>query len=330
MQPPDLLAAVDLGSHSFHLLLGGFRDGVLQALRQERHSVRLAAGLRPDGTLDRKRRARALDSLARMHRHLAGMPSGRVRAVATSTFRRMSGLDGFQAAAEQALGHRIEVVSGAEEARLIWLGVCQGLPGHGVQRLLVDIGGGSTEFVIDPGYPRDLPRYPHPPLFSHSRQMGSVASTVAHFPEGRLEAAAWLAAVEHTAARLQPIAAGLRARGWQEAVGSSGTVRAIGRIGLGSGWSQGDITPGLLARIRHALLAAGRIRDIDLPGLSRSRRKVIAGGLVVLEAVFQVLDLERMVVCPTAMREGVLLDLHLQRQNLPAATATPAATPPAR
>lgn len=324
MDKGDLLAAVDLGSNSFHLLLGSFHDGVLQPVQRQRDSVRLAAGLRPDGSLDAGKRRQALDSLAGLRQHLAGIPAERVRVVATNTFRRMRERADFQAAAEQAIGHRIDVVPGAEEARLIWLGVRQGITQTGQQRLLIDIGGGSTEFIIDPGCRHDLARPPAPGLVSHSRQMGSVATTLAHFPEGRITADAWLGAVDQAVTALSPMAAGLRALGWQEAVGSSGTVRAIGRIGSQTGWSQGDITPELLARIRRALLKTGQIRAIDLPGLSPPRNAVIAGGLVVLEAAFHTLGLQRMTVCPTAMREGILLDLHLQRQ--PQQQARPAAS----
>ncbi|MCK9488231.1 MAG: hypothetical protein M0Q42_02310 [Xanthomonadales bacterium] len=312
----DLLAAVDLGSNSFHLLQGDVRHGVLRPLRRERDSVRLAAGLRPDGTLAAGKRREALDCLRRLRRHLAGLPADRVRVVATNTFRRMREREDFQAAAERALGYRIEVVDGDEEARLIWLGVRQGMADTGQPRLLIDIGGGSTEFIIDPGQPSPVPGQPGPGLVSHSRQMGSVATTMAWFPDGRISADNYLAGIGQTVTTLTPMAAQFRQLGWQQAVGSSGTVRAIGKIGSATGWSNGEITPELLARIRRALLKAGQIRAIDLPGLSKHRSAVIAGGLVVLEAAFQTLGLTRMSVCPTAMREGILMDLYLQRQSL--------------
>lgn len=296
----DLLAAVDLGSNSFHLVVARYSLDQLKVIDRLRDSVRLAGGLNPDGSLDPAKRERALACLARFGQRLSAIPSERVRAVATNTFRQMRAPRAFQTAAEEALGHPIEVVSGREEARLIYQGVIQGIRETGRQRLVIDIGGGSTEFIIGL---RDQA------LETESLQMGCVASTRRFFADGKLSAKRWRQAVTEVSAELQQFAADYLLRGWSDVVGSSGTIKAIGRIARAGGWYDRGITPDTLAQIRDRLLKADNIDDIALPDLANDRRPVLPGGLVVLEASFDVLGIERMQICETAMREGVLHDL---------------------
>jgi exopolyphosphatase / guanosine-5'-triphosphate,3'-diphosphate pyrophosphatase len=300
IQDGELLAAVDLGSNSYHMVVARYQHGELRVIDRLRDSVRMAAGLRPDGSLDSNRRDRALACLARFGQRLRALPPGRVRAVATNTVRRMSAPHAFLMPAETALGHPIEIVSGREEARLIYLGVAHSLPEVRERRLCVDIGGGSTEFIIGAGMEA---------LETESLQMGCVASTLRFFDDGKLTAKRWRQAQTEIGVELQQFAADYRARGWGETVGSSGTIRAIGNIVQASGWSDGDITRASLDRLREALLAAGSIERVRLVGLSEERQSVIAGGVAILEAAFEALGLERMQVCETAMREGLLYDL---------------------
>lgn len=296
----DLLAAVDLGSNSFRLVVARYSLERLHVVDSLRENVRLAAGLTASGDLLPEKRQEALACLSRFGQRLKAIPPGRVRAVATHTFRRMRSPQPFQQEAEAALGHGIEVVSGREEARLIYQGVIQGIPESGRRRLVIDIGGGSTEFIIGE---HDVP------LATESVQVGCVATTLRFFADGRLGDRRWKAAVTEVAAELQQFAADYLRLGWGEVIGSSGTVKAICRIAQAAGWCDRGITIEALERLRHRLLQAERIEDIDLPSLSAERRQVLPGGLVVLEAAFQVLGIRHLGFSETAMREGVLHDL---------------------
>ena len=300
IQDGELLAAVDLGSNSFHMVVARYQHGELRVIDRLRDSVRMAAGLNRDGSLDSARRDRALACLARFGQRLRALPPGRVRAVATNTVRRMSVPHAFLLPAETALGHPIEIVSGREEARLIYLGVAHGLPESRERRLCIDIGGGSTEFIIGAGMEA---------VQTESLQMGCVASTLRFFDDGKLTAKRWRQAQTEIGVELQQFAADYRAHGWGETIGSSGTIRAIGNVVQANGWSDGGITVSSLERLRDALLTAGSIDKIRLLGLSEERQSVIAGGVAILEAAFFALGLLQMQVCETAMREGLLYDL---------------------
>jgi exopolyphosphatase/guanosine-5'-triphosphate,3'-diphosphate pyrophosphatase len=296
----ELLAAVDLGSNSFHLVVARYEHGELRVIDRLRDSVRLAAGLRADGSLDDTRRNRALACLARFGQRLRVLPHERVRAVATNSVRRLSSPATFLGPAEQALGHPIEIVSGREEARLIYLGVAHGVPDAPGRRLVIDIGGGSTEFIIGQHFDA---------LEKESVQMGCVASTLRFFGDGKLSAKRWRQAQTEIAVELQQFAAEYRAVGWSEAIGSSGTIKAIGNVVQAAEWSGGGITRSAVERMRDAVLECGSIERLRLPGLAEDRVSVFPGGLAILEAGFAAFDLEQMRVCDTAMREGLLYDM---------------------
>ena len=296
----DLIAAADIGSNSFHLVVARYAHGELRVIDRLRESVRLAAGLRKDGSLDRESRQLALKCLTRFGQRLNGFDPGHVRAVATNAVRQLSHPQAFLLPAETALGQPIEVVSGREEARLIYQGVARGLPSSKAKRLVVDIGGGSTEFIIGRGYEA---------LERESLQVGCIASTLRFFEDGKITARRWKQAQAEIAVELQQFGAHYRERGWSEAIGSSGTVKAIGSIVQACGWSDQGITSDSLRRLREALLSAGSSEKLDLPGLSSDRIHVLSGGVAILDAVFTSLDLAHMKVCETAMREGLLYDM---------------------
>jgi exopolyphosphatase/guanosine-5'-triphosphate,3'-diphosphate pyrophosphatase len=296
----DLLAAVDLGSNSFHLMVARYEHGSLRIIDRLRDSVRLAMGLRPDGSLDPGRRERALASLARFGQRLRAIPPERVRAVATNTVRRLAHPQAFLLPAETALGHPIEVVSGREEARLIYLGVSHDLARSSQRRLVVDIGGGSTEFIIGQG---------HEALETESLQMGCIASTLRFFGDGQYSARRWAQAQTEIAVEMQQFAADYRARGWGEAFGSSGTAKSIGNIVQANGWCEQGISAASLAKLRDAILDAGGVDRLHLAGLAEDRAPILAGGVAVMQAVFDTFALEHMGVCETSMREGLLYDL---------------------
>ena len=296
----DLLAAVDLGSNSFHMVVARYLLGQLRVVDRIKEHVRLAEGLDEDGGLDAAAQARAHECLSRFGQRLASLPRQRVRAIATNTVRQLRDPQSFLAPSEATLGHAIEVVSGREEARLIYLGVAHGQPPRGKRRLVIDIGGGSTEFIIGKGFT---------PIERESLQMGCIATTRRFFSDGKLSKKRWKEAQTEITAEFQQFAAAYRNLGWQESYGSSGTVKAIADIGAAMKLSRGAITDASLAGIRDRLLEFERLQDIRLPGLPADRRPVIAGGLLILDAAFAELDLKRMQVSDDALREGVLYDM---------------------
>ncbi|WNL44788.1 Ppx/GppA phosphatase family protein [Dyella sp. BiH032] len=296
----ELIAAIDMGSNSFHMVVARVEHGEPRVIDRLRDTVRMAAGLRTDGTLDAEHRARALNCLARFGQRIAGLPSARVRAVATNTVRRLASPQAFLTAAEAALGHPVEIVSGREEGRLIFLGASHDLPASRENRLIIDVGGGSTEFIIGRGLA---------PMHTESVQAGCIASTMRFFPGGKLNRKRWQRANGELGVLLQQFAEDYREAGWVDAFGSSGTAKAIGAVVQAMKFSDDGITPASLASLRDALLAQGQISAIKLPGLSDDRAPVIAGGVVIFEAAFEALGIQRMRVCESSMREGLLWDL---------------------
>ncbi|MEG3193264.1 exopolyphosphatase [Lysobacter sp. D1-1-M9] len=301
LQDGDLLAAVDLGSNSFHMVVSRYLLGQLRTVDRLREPVRLAEGLDRKGGLSADARLRALDCLSRFGQRVRDIPPQRVRALATNTVRRLASPQAFLMPAESALGHAIEVVAGREEARLVYLGVAHAQPPkEGHLRLVIDIGGGSTECIIGAGFDA---------IERESLQVGCVASTRRFFGSGKLSSKRWHAAVAEIAAEFQQFAGTYRSLGWDEVIGTSGTNKAIGEICAAMELTKGAVTAEALPQVRDRLLRAGHIQDIDLPGLSSDRRPVIAGGVLVLEAAFEALGLQRMMVSKAAMREGMLHDM---------------------
>ncbi|RYZ70496.1 MAG: exopolyphosphatase [Lysobacteraceae bacterium] len=301
LQDGDLFAAVDLGSNSFHMIVARYTLGQLRVVDRLRETVRMADGLDGKGGLSTEARQRGLECLARFGQRIRDLPSLRVRALATNTVRQLASPQSFLVPAETALGHAIEVVSGREEARLIYLGVAHAQPPKpGNLRLVIDIGGGSTEFIIGRGFEQ---------IERESLQVGCIASTRRFFPGGKLSKKRWKEALVEIGAEFQQFAGLYRALGWQEALGSSGTHKAIGEICAAMKLTKGAITAEALPQLRDRLLQADHIDRIDLPGLSSDRRPIIAGGVLVLEAAFEVLGLQRLMVSKAAMREGILYDM---------------------
>ena len=296
----ELLAAVDMGSNSFHLVVARMEHGEPRVIDRLRDTVRMAAGLRADGSLDAERRARALACLARFGQRIAGLPTARVRAVATNTVRQLASPQTFLTAAEAALGHPIEVVSGREEGRLIFLGAAHDLPASREPRLVMDVGGGSTEFIIGRGLA---------PLHTESVQAGCIASTLRFFPGGRLTPKRWQRARSEVGVLLQQFAEDFREAGWQEAYGSSGSAKAVDAVVQAMGLTDDGVTLDALAELREAILEQGQMDLLRLPGLTEERAPVFAGAVVILEAAFEALGIGHMRVCESSMREGLLWDL---------------------
>jgi len=297
---PETVAAVDLGSNSFHMIVGKLDNQQLVVLDRLRDAVRLGGGLMADKTLSDEAWERAVESLSRMGQRLRSLPHHAVRAVGTNTMRQIRDDGAFLRAAEDALGHPIEIIGGREEARLVYLGVAHGLAAGDETRLVVDIGGGSTELILGEGLqPRER----------ESLFMGCVSMTRRFFADGKLSREAMDRAILAGRVELRPVRRMFRSGQWQAAVGSSGTIKAIEKVAAANGWCDQGISRAALKKMRKALLSAGHIDELRLDGLSDDRRPVLAGGVAVLSAVFKALDIEIMQVSDLALREGLLYEL---------------------
>jgi exopolyphosphatase / guanosine-5'-triphosphate,3'-diphosphate pyrophosphatase len=295
----EMAAAVDLGSNSFHMVVGRIDGGQLHIVDRLRERVRLAAGLDADDNIADDAMDRAIACLKRFGQRVDGMPADRVRVVGTNTLRKAKNARAFMQRAREALHYPIEIVSGREEARLIYLGVAQTTPEAG-RRLVVDIGGGSTEVIVGEGF--DI-------VEADSLYMGCVSFSERFFGEGKITAKGFRDAQLAAELELQSIVQSYRQLGWQAAVGCSGTIHAVHDIVRTNGWAENGITAKALKKLRKALLAAGTLETLELPGLAADRKSVIAGGVAILEAVFLDLRIEQMTPSPGALREGVLYDL---------------------
>ena len=295
---PENIAAVDLGSNSFHMLVARTKGGEPVLVDRLREMVQLASGLDARDRLSPESRDRAIECLRRFGQRLRHMAPSDVRAVGTNTLRVAVDAGEFLMDAERALGHSIETISGIEEARLIFLGVTRTLPGPQRRRLVVDIGGGSTELIAGDEAPRDM----------ESLYMGCITFSRAHFGDGRLTAENWQRAELAALQELEPVTERFRAFDWEEAVGASGTIRAIDGLVRTYGWSRKGITAEALGRLRDTLLKAGRIGRLKLEGLNPRRRTTIAGGTAILSALFEALRIDVMRRSEGALREGLLYD----------------------
>jgi exopolyphosphatase/guanosine-5'-triphosphate,3'-diphosphate pyrophosphatase len=297
----DIVAAIDLGSNSFHMIVARIANGQVQTLDRLREMVQLAAGLDSRNRLSEESQLRALDCLARFGQRLRQIPPEQLRVVGTNTLRQARNSTVFLARAEAVLGHNIETISGQEEARLIYLGVVHNVADVPGQRLVVDIGGGSTELILGEKFE---------PHHLTSLKMGCVSVSRACFDKGRVTEARLREAELLVQLKLEPVREEFRDQGWQVATGASGTIKAIQDVVKKEGWSREGITLDALRRLRAALLETGRAEAISARWqLEPARAQVFAGGFVVLHGLCEALGVERMEVSEGALREGVIYDL---------------------
>jgi exopolyphosphatase/guanosine-5'-triphosphate,3'-diphosphate pyrophosphatase len=305
---PKLLAAVDLGSNSFRLIVGRVEDTAagsqiypVDALRE---SVRLAAGLSRDKYLDRAAQARGWTALKRFGERLRDFHPDHVRAVATNTLRVAKNAPDFLGEAEQALGFPIEVIAGREEARLIYAGAAHSVPASPGQRLVVDIGGGSTEFIIGSGYD---------PLIMESLYIGCVSHSRQFFPSGNVDEYTMRQAELAASREIQIISNQYREAGWDQAIGSSGTARALAELLEANNFNDPGVTHGItrggLERLKRALIKAENANRLKLVALKSDRIDVLPGGLSIMLAVFDQLGIDYADTTDGALRLGVLYDL---------------------
>jgi exopolyphosphatase/guanosine-5'-triphosphate,3'-diphosphate pyrophosphatase len=301
VQHQPILAAIDLGSNSFRLQVARVEGEQLYMLDGLREHVRLAAGLTPEKYLDAEAQQRALTALSHFAERLRGLPREAVRVVGTNSLRVAKNAADFIPQAEHVLGFPIEVIAGVEEARLIYLGVAHGLPQSSDNRLVMDIGGGSTEFIIGNGLT---------PLNLKSLYMGCVSFSNIFFPGGDITKQRLKQAELAARAELQTISTDFSSQNWDVALGSSGSARVLCDILEQNGISERGITRDGLEWLRNELLRAGNVQNLaGLPGLKIERLPVLAGGFSIMYAAFCELGIERMQPALGALREGVLYDL---------------------
>lgn len=294
------VAAVDLGSNSFHMLVARANGADLQVIDRLREPVRLAGGLDADRRLRPDAQQRALACLQRFGQRLRNIPGLRVRAVGTNTMRKLRRGTDFQAAAELALGHSIEIISGVEEARLVYGGVTHGMGLSHPRRLVVDIGGGSTEVIIGRGAePRLMESVGLGCVVHQARFFEDGLITRARFKQARLAARVELEFLEHR----------YRKAGWDAVIGASGTIRGVWRVMREQGWADQHLTRAGLEKVVSLVIERGRVAHLDFPALREDRRPVFAGGLAVLAGVFDTLDIDTMATSERALREGLIYDL---------------------
>ena len=300
MPSPTILAVVDLGSNSFRLEIGRVEGDHIFRLDTVRETLRIGAQLDSKRRLTGPAQRAALACLARFGERLRGLHPSAVRAVATQTFRAATNAQQFLNKAEAALGFRIDIIGGHEEARLIYLGVAHVLPPSTAPRLVIDIGGGSTEVIIGRGME---------PERLESLKLGCVGVSQRFFPDGTLSAAAFKAAETHARAEIEAVASEFDRDHWNEAYASSGTALALAEILESNGWSTGGITPDGLDALRRRMVAAGHVSRLSLEGLKPARTPVLAGGLAVMSGALAELRVERINPVGGALRLGVLYDL---------------------
>lgn len=296
---PGQLAAIDMGSNSFRLEIGQLIDGRYRRIDYLKETVRLGAGLDGNGLLTEEASRRGLACLVKFAQRLSGFQPSQVRAVATQTLREARNRDAFLIAAQADLGFPIEVISGREEARLIYAGVARLQPSS-VPRLVIDIGGRSTEMILGHG---------RRPVRAESFQVGSVSLSLKYFGDGRFTENAFRQAQIAAGAELEEALQPFSAVHWQEALGSSGTVGAVSQLLAASGQTDGRITPDGLRWLMAQCLRAGRVEKLALPGLKEDRRAVIAGGLSILYTLAAHFDIAALLPARGALRQGVIFDL---------------------
>lgn len=297
----ELMAAIDIGSNSFHLAIARLDHGEVRKVVSTSEKVQLAAGLDEHNILGAAAEQRGLDCLKRFVARLDSVPSERIRVVATNALRQAKNADDFIRHANEILPKPIEVIAGREEARLIYLGVSH-TNASSDKRLVIDIGGGSTEFIIGQGFE---------PLLTESLQMGCVAFTQLFFADGQITEKAFSTAISAARKKLFVINGRYQKTGWSSVIGSSGTIKAVRNVLVSKGWAddQEGITYEGVKKLSKLLIEIGHVNDIALEGVKEHRQSVFPAGVAVLLAIMKVFGIERLTYSDGALREGVMYDM---------------------
>lgn len=297
--PTNVLASVDLGSNSFRLQICENHNGQLKIIDSFKQMVRFAAGLDEQKNLSEESQERALECLAKFGERLRGFQPEQVRVVATNTFRVAKNIGGFIPKAEAALGFPIEVIAGREEARLIYTGVVHTLPPNGDRMLVIDIGGGSTEFVIG----SDLR-----PTHTESLPLGCVTYSMRFF-QNKIGNKDFQAAIAAARNEIQRISKLMKRAGWDFAIGTSGSAKSIRDVLAAEYPQEADITYEGMKKLAERITAAGSVKKAKFENLKPERVEVFTGGLAVMMAAFEELEIRKMTVTEAALRDGVFYDL---------------------
>ncbi|HAT29797.1 MAG TPA: Ppx/GppA family phosphatase [Janthinobacterium sp.] len=298
-----MYAAVDLGSNSFRLHIGKHDGETIRVLKSMRDPIRLAAGLDAQGNLSPAAMQTALSCLKNFRAVLATYELEAVRVVATSAMRVARNGAIFLPLAEQAIGYPIEIISGEEEGRLIYMGVANSLAVPGERRLVLDIGGGSTELILGRG--QDIERV-------ESFSIGTVKQSLSFFVGGRIDAPSFEAAILSARSHFEDAAPPYHPQHWKNAYGSSGTIRTIADIIAKNGLGGGDLSGPSLDALKQRFIDFGQVARIDMPGLRADRAGTIVGGLAILIALVRELDIETLAPIEAGLRMGVMWDLYLR------------------
>jgi exopolyphosphatase/guanosine-5'-triphosphate,3'-diphosphate pyrophosphatase len=298
---PEIVAAVDLGSNSFHMIVCSLKDGKLQTIDRLKETVRLASGLDQDDMLDSVTQDRALACLEKFGQRIRHFPLGSVRIVGTNTLRTAKNAPLFLIQAEQVLNHPIHIISGIEEARLIYLGVAYSLGSQAQLRLVMDIGGGSTEYIIGTD---------NTPKDKESLNMGCVTVSNRFFKDGVIAKNAFAEAVLFAQQQLEPFQKKFQQGNWDQAIGASGSLRSIAKVLKAKNWSNNGITKAGLELLVTRIQQCTHINELlCLPELDTERLPVFVGGVAIVYATFKSLGIEQMTVADGALREGLIQDL---------------------
>lgn len=305
----DALAAVDLGSNSFHLVVAREEQGEIRITEKLGEKVQLAAGIGKDKKLSKEAIERGLACLSHFSERLQTVPKSRIRIVGTNALRVAKNRKSFIKQARNIIDCPVEIIAGREEARLIYLGVSHTLSDDDGAKLIVDIGGGSTEFIIGERFE---------PMKMESLHMGCVSYRSRFFEEGRIKRKYFDQAVLMAKIELQSIKDEYLAQGWQSAIGSSGTIRIIERVVVARGWTESGITRESLDMLRSLILSYNHVDELDIEGLKPERKSVFPSGVAILYALFDELGIDRMEYSDGALREGVLYDVlgRLSHENV--------------
>ncbi|MDO6497713.1 exopolyphosphatase [Photobacterium sanguinicancri] len=296
---PREIAAIDIGSNSFHMVVARIVGQSLQIISRHKQRVHLASGLDDHQNLNQAAIQRGLNCLAMFAERLQGFEPENVRIAATYTLRQARNVHIFLKRAETIIPYPIEIIPGTEEARLIYLGVAHTQPDSG-QKLVVDIGGGSTELVIGDNFT---------PQLAYSKHMGCVSYNQHYFHNGKISAKNFNAAQLAAQQKIESIATNYQTRGWETAIGSSGTIKAIREVLIAKGHADGVITAKRLLWLEEQLLSFKHNDDIELEGLSDDRKPVFAAGVAILTGVFKSLNIDEMIFSDGALREGLLYEM---------------------
>lgn len=292
-------AAIDLGSNSFHMIVARIQNGAIQVLSRVKRRVRLAEGLDEQNQLSQAAMDRGLACLALFAKRLKGFSPENVKVVGTYTLRQAVNNHEFLAQAKAVFPYPIEIIAGEEEARLIYAGVSHTQPEQS-RKLVVDIGGGSTEMTIGEGFT---------PLLANSRNMGCVSFAQAFFPQGELTPERFEQAYQQAMARIADLAEAYQQLGWQHVLGSSGTIKTVQRVLIANQYRDGLITEPRLKKLIDLCLQFNRVTDIQLKGLLEERADVLVPGLAILLALFHTFNIRSMRYSDGALREGVMYGL---------------------